>query len=98
MVQRLLLVIGATLFLTGVVLGFLPVSSGDTACGSAFVDSSDTAEFGDTLNGGTGRLGCPGARSEARALPVALLLIGAGLAGGSVVVRPRERAGVRAAA
>lgn len=88
MVQRLLVVIGVTLVAAALVVGFgVSVYAGDSDCGSAFVDKSAGAEIADTFEGGTGQLGCDGARSQARALPMALLVLGVGLSVGSALVR-----------
>jgi len=92
MIQRLLVVIGITLVVAALIVGFgVSVYAGDSDCGSAFVDKSATAEITDTFEGGTGQLGCDGARSEARALPMSLLVIGVGLGVGSAVVRSERR-------
>lgn len=89
------------MLLAGVVLGFLPVNSGEYHCGSAFNASGDVQrkELGSTLSGGLdyGPQDCAGARSGARALPVALLLIGAALGIGALS-SDRERPILPAAA
>lgn len=83
------------MLLAGVVLGFLPVNSGEYHCGSAFNASNDVAskELGSTLSGGVdyGPQDCAGARSDARALPVALLLIGGALGIGALSSDPERR-------
>lgn len=92
-------VIGLSLVAAGLLVGFgVSVYAGEGDCGSAFVDSSAAAEVEDTFTGGSGDLGCPGARSEARALPLALLVVGVGVAaGGMVVVRtPKGSTSARA--
>lgn len=92
MIQRVLVVVGVTLVAAGLIVGFgVSVYAGDSDCGSAFVDSSASAEISDTFEGGTGQLGCDGARSQARALPMVLLVLGIGLAVGSAVVRTPEK-------
>ena len=88
MIQRLLVVVGITLVTAVLIVGFgVSVYAGDSDCGSAFVDKSASAEIADTFEGGSGQLGCDGARSEARALPMVLLVIGVGLGVGSALVR-----------
>lgn len=92
MIQRVLVVVGVTLVAAGLIVGFgVSVYAGDSDCGSAFVDNSASAEISDTFEGGTGQLGCDGARSQARALPMVLLVLGVGLTLGSAVVRAPEK-------
>lgn len=80
------------LLAAGVVLGFLPVHSAGYNCGSAFHESSGlrTDEFSDTLGGGSGANDCDAERADARAMPIALVILGLAMAGATLSA-PSER-------
>lgn len=85
---RILIVAGLVLLAGGLILGFLPKTApgpfGPVSCGSAFRGSSDAAvtDFQDTLGGGpsaplgSAETACAAKRSDARTLPVVLLVLG----------------------
>lgn len=80
------------MFLAGLALGFLPIHSGEYACGSAFV-AKDVA--GKELSGAVsgvdyGPQDCAGVRSTARQLPITLLIVGAAFGGAAVSINDRE--------
>lgn len=92
---RLLALAAAALFLVGLLVGLMPVSSYGVDCGSAFVPNSHeagSADFYDTLGGNsprTGSLGgvsyaCAESRSARQVVAVVFLVAsaGAGLAAG----------------
>lgn len=85
--DQLLMVLGGTLLAIGLVLGFMPVSSEGTSCGTAFTGASDdayVADLGSTLVGSAGVTDVVGSCSDAlsgrRAPALALAVPGALLA------------------
>jgi hypothetical protein len=94
MIQRLLVVVGITLVAAALIVGFgVSVYAPSTDCGSAFM-ASDAASNQESR----GDLGCDYVRSQARGLPLALLVVGLGLGAGSFAVRTKERRPVTAQA
>jgi hypothetical protein len=51
---KVLALIGAVMLVAGLIVGFIPVSSGGSGCGSAFAASSD-AHVSDLVNAMSGR-------------------------------------------
>jgi hypothetical protein len=105
---RILIVLGLALLAAGLVLGLLPKTApgayGPVSCGSAFHGSSAARvdDYQATLSGGPAEVGlsplgstsstCAAARSGAKTAPVVLLVLGAGLlVGGVVVAASKER-------
>lgn len=81
------------MFLAGLVLGFLPIRSGEYKCGSAFISKDDvgTKELTGAMSGiDYGPQDCAGERSTARQLPIVLLILGAALGGAAVSISERE--------
>jgi hypothetical protein len=88
LIARILAVSGLVLLAGGLILGLLPKTVpgafGSVSCGSAFHGNSDAAvtDFQDTLGGGlTAPLGsaeaaCAAKRSDAKTVPVVLLVLG----------------------
>lgn len=95
---RILMIVGLCILGTGLLLGFLPVSSSGVGCGSAFISSNDAYRAELTVSmGGLGPSGdvqgaCDSIRQMTRIPAVVLIVLGFGLViGGSVASLKEER-------
>lgn len=77
--NRVLLVVGLSIFAAGVAAGLVPLSSQGVSCGSTFAGSNEASQA--TLSS----IGhdCDAVRSQGRPFAVALLVAGAGLTFGA---------------
>lgn len=86
--KQVLGLIGAALFVAGLIIGLVPVSSSGTNCGSVFVASDDAEvhDVVDAMRGGDGfRIGgvagaCDDQRALIRVPTIALMVVGGALA------------------
>lgn len=93
--RQLLLILGGTLALIGLLLGFLPISYDGSSCGFAFGsrDAAWTEALTRSMTGGDGiafDAGCTDARSGRRTIALVLLIPGALLATIGAVMSPAK--------
>lgn len=92
---KIIACLAAGLILAGLVVGFVPISSGLVSCGTAFVatDDAQVADLGSTLGGSTGLTDhtgdCASKRGLLRIPAIALLVLGVAAGVGAVVASPR---------
>lgn len=101
---RILIVSGLVLLAGGLILGLLPKTVpgvfGPVSCGSAFhgSDAAAVTDFQDTLGGGalsaplgSAEAACATKRSDARTVPILLIVLGTGAVIGGVTAGPYSK-------